>query len=192
MLLQSPELADRIVRVVAVAGRRPDQRFTTGTTNTKGHRDFNFELDPEAFRVLLKSGLPLVLTPFEISSKIWIQRADLDRLASRSRAGKTLAGPAHGWLDLWQQLFGVDGFNPFDTLAFGYVISADGFACDTLPVDMLTLPDDVTEPGVQGTAVASKPFLIASSTLAAASTTALSCSDAPPDFKRDLLARLSR
>src|SRR4051812_741099 len=48
VLKRHPELSARIVRVVAVAGRRPGQRFTTGTTNPAGHRDFNFELDPAA------------------------------------------------------------------------------------------------------------------------------------------------
>jgi pyrimidine-specific ribonucleoside hydrolase len=192
VLMQSPGLAERIVRVIAVAGRRPGQRFTTGTANKKGHRDFNFELDPDAFRIVLKSGVPLVLAPFEISSTIWIQSADLDRLASGSPGGKALVGPARGWLALWQRLFEVDGFNPFDTLAVGYVVAPQGFTCDSLPIDIVTLPDDVTEPGVQGTVVARKPFLVVSNTLTDTLTTALYCWTPPPNFKRDLLTRLSR
>ena len=47
VLKNHPELASRIVRIVAVAGRRPGQRFTTGTVNHAGHRDFNFEQDAE-------------------------------------------------------------------------------------------------------------------------------------------------
>lgn len=187
-----PELAARIVRVVAVAGRRPGQRFTTGTTNTKGHRDFNFELDPAAFRVLLESGVPLVLTPFEISSKVWIESSDLDRLARGGAAGKALEPPARQWLDLWRRLFVVTGFNPFDTLAVGYVTSPERFQCETLPIAIETRPDDVTEPGVQGTKVETKPYLLVSSTIAAASGQATYCSAAPPTFKSDLLERLSR
>ena len=33
---------------------------------------------------------------------------------------------------MWKRLFGVDGFNPFDTLAVAYAISPDGFGCETL------------------------------------------------------------
>src|SRR6185295_12927627 len=84
VLANHPELAARVTRVIAVAGRRPGQRFTTGTSNRAGHRDFNFELDPRAFQVLLDSKVELVLAPFEISSKIWMTAADLDRLASGS------------------------------------------------------------------------------------------------------------
>ncbi len=187
-----PALASRIVRVVAVAGRRPGQRFTTGTTNTRGHRDFNFELDPAAFAVLLESGVPVVLTPFEISSRVWVEAADLDRLAAGGAAARALEPPARRWLDLWRRLFAVDGFNPFDTLAVGYVISPDGFGCERVPAAIATLPDDVTEPGVQGTQVEAKPFLLADPSLAATSGRATYCSTAPPGFKNDLLERLSR
>jgi hypothetical protein len=103
-----------------------------------------------------------------------------------------LVGPARGWLALWQRLFEVDGFNPFDTLAVGYVVAPQGFTCDSLPIDIVTLPDDVTEPGVQGTVVARKPFLVVSNTLTDTLTTALYCWTPPPNFKRDLLTRLSR
>jgi inosine-uridine nucleoside N-ribohydrolase len=187
-----PELAGRVRRVIAVAGRRPGQRFTTGTTNLKGHRDFNFELDPEAFRVLIRSKAPLVLAPFEISSKVWVDAQDLDRLASGPAAARALAAPARGWLDLWRRLFNVDGFNPFDSLAVGYAISPANFECESLPIEIHTLPDDITEPGVQGTAVEQKPYLLVSKTFTSAPTTGLYCSSAPPDFKRDLFDRLMR
>lgn len=191
VLERHPELASRIVRIVAVAGRRPGQRFTTGTTNPKGHRDFNFELDPEAFRILLQSGVPLVLAPFEISSKIWLTAADLDRLASGPPAARALAAPARHWLDLWRRLFKVSGFNPFDALAVGYVAAPAGFTCETLPIEIQTLADDVTEPGMQGTAVERKPYLLVSPSFSA-SARARYCSAAPAGFKQDLLDRLLR
>lgn len=191
VLERHPELAGRIVRIVAVAGRRPGQRFSTGTTNPNGHRDFNFELDPDAFRVLLQSGAPLVLTPFEISSKIWVTAGDIERLASGPPAARALAAPARHWLALWRRLFAVDGFNPFDTLAVGYVVSPEGYTCESLPIEIQTHPDDVTEPGMQGTAVDRKPYLLVSSTFSEASR-ALYCSDAPPGFTRALLDTLVR
>lgn len=192
VLQRHPELASRVLRIIAVAGRRPGQRFTTGTTNLKGHRDFNFELDPEAFRVLVRSKVPLVLAPFEISSKVWVEAPDLDRLASGPAAAQALATPARGWLDLWRRLFAVNGFNPFDSLAVGYAVSQEGFECESLPVEIHTLPDDITEPGVQGTAVQRKPYLLVSKTFTSAPTRVLYCSTAPPDFKGALFDRLMR
>lgn len=193
VLSKHPELASRVTRVIAVAGRRPGQRFTTGTTNKAGHRDFNFELDPRAFQILLDSNVELVLTPFEISAKIWLRRGDLDRLASApSAAARALAPPARAWLGLWTRLFGVDGFNPFDTLAVAYAISPDGFRCEVLKARIDTLADDVTEPGVQGVTVDRKPYLLASNTLTGSPSRVTYCSEAPPAFKEDLLARLTR
>jgi pyrimidine-specific ribonucleoside hydrolase len=191
VLVRHPDLASRITRVVAVAGRRPGQRFTTGTTNPQGHRDFNFELDPRGFQTLFDSQVEIVLAPFEISSKVWIQAGDLDRLAaSPSAAARSLVAPSRAWLALWSRLFGVDGFNPFDTLAVAYAVSAQGFACEVLPARIDTLPDDVTEPGVQGTRVERKPYLLAARNLADARARVTYCSAAPPGFKADLLSRL--
>jgi inosine-uridine nucleoside N-ribohydrolase len=134
-----------------------------------------------------------VLAPFEISSKIWLDGADLDRLAaSRSAAARAIASPARAWLSLWNRLFGVDGFNPFDTLAVAYAVSSQGFACETLPARIETLPDDVTEPGVQGVQVERKPYLLASTDLAGAASRVTYCSTAPATFKEDLLTRLTR
>ena len=193
VLSKHPELVPRVTRVIAVAGRRPGQRFTTGTTNQAGHRDFNFELDPRAFQILLDAKVELVLAPFEISSTIWLRGDDLDRLASgRSSAARGLAAPAREWLSLWTRLFGVDGFNPFDTLAVGYAISPDGFLCEALGARIETLPDDVTEPGVQGVKVDRKPYLLASNTFTGAAARVTYCATAPPTFKQDLLARLTQ
>ena len=192
VLRLNPELASRVDRIVAVAGRRPGQRFTTGTVNTNGHRDFNFELDPDAFRILLDSKVPLVLTPFEISSKVWIEAADLDRLAAGGAAARALAAPAREWLNLWKRLFSVEGFNPFDTLAVGYVLSPATFGCERLPTKVDVLPDDVTEPSVQGTKVDSKPYLLAARSLADSNAQALYCATLPSSFKRDLMERLLR
>src|SRR5439155_6441078 len=157
------------------------------------HRDFNFELDPASFQVLLDSKAEFVLAPFEISSKIWLTGNDLDRLAaSSSAAARAIAPPARAWLSLWMRLFGVDGFNPFDTLAVAYAVSPRGFDCETLPARIETLPDDVTEPGVQGVKVDRKPYLLASKDLAGATARVSYCATAPPNFKADLLERLMR
>jgi inosine-uridine nucleoside N-ribohydrolase len=193
VLAKHPELAPRVTRVIAVAGRRPGQRFTTGTMNRNGHRDFNFELDPAAFQVLLDSKVQIVLAPFEISSRIWIQAADLDRLAaSRSAAGRTIVAPSRAWLAMWTRLFGVDGFNPFDTLAVAYAISPEGFGCEALDARIEVLADDVTEPGVQGVKVDRKPYLLVSKGAGEGSSRVTYCASAPEGFKQDLLTRLAR
>ena len=190
VLKNHPELRDRMVRVVAVAGRRPGQRFTTGTTNPKGHRDFNFEEDPEAFRVLLASGVPLTLAPFEISSKVWLRSPELDAIAADGAITGWIVAPARRWLDLWTRTFGVDGFNPFDTLAVARLTSPSQLTCETLPARVDVLPDDVTEARVQGTTVAQKPYLLVSRGFGAPAPPVEYCYDVSDSFKPDLLRRL--
>jgi inosine-uridine nucleoside N-ribohydrolase len=184
------ELRDRIVRVVAVAGRRPGQRFTTGATNPRGHRDFNFEEDPEAFRVLLASGVPLTLAPFEISSKVWLRAPDLDAIAADGANAAWIVAPARRWLGLWTRTFGVDGFNPFDTLAIARATSPSQLTCETLQARVDVLPDDVTEARVQGTTVARKPYLLVSRDFSPPAPRVEYCYDVAGSFKADLLRRL--
>lgn len=191
VLLTKPELASRIRVVVAVAGRRPGQRFTTGTTNLRGHRDFNFEKDPEAFGVLLAQRVPLVLTPFEISSRVWLTQEDLTKLASGGAAGRFLAAPARSWLQLWQQVFKVDGFNPFDTLAVGYLTHPGWLTCTDLAIGIERHPDDVTEARMQGSQGPDKPYLVVRSPLSAQSAVARYCYTVHAEFKPELLRRLT-
>jgi pyrimidine-specific ribonucleoside hydrolase len=190
VLKNHPELRERIVRVVAVAGRRPGQRFTTGTTNPSGHRDFNFEEDPEAFRVLLASGVPLTLAPFEISSKVWLRASELDAIAADGADARWIVAPARRWLDLWTRTFGVDGFNPFDTLAVARVTSPSQLMCEMLPARVDVLPDDATEARMQGTTVERKPYLLVSRDFGASAPAVEYCHTVSDSFKPDLLRRL--
>lgn len=186
-----PELISRIARVVAVAGRRHGQRFTTGTTNARGHRDFNFEKDPAAFRALLESGVPVTLAPWELSSTVWITARDLERWSAGSPAARWLAEAAPSWLALWVDTFGVDGFNPFDTLAVAVVTRPDLMTCEDLPIGIAEGPDDVIDPAVQGGADSPvKPYLIVNPS-APSSHRATYCWQASPAFAADLTARLT-
>jgi pyrimidine-specific ribonucleoside hydrolase len=127
--------------------------------NTNGHRDFNFEQDPDAFRVLLASNVPLTLAPFEISSEVWITEEDLGRLRRGPVSARWILGPAQAWLTLWKRTFGVDGFNPFDTLAVARVTSPSLLTCEVLPARINVLPDDITEARMQGVAAPQNPYL---------------------------------
>ncbi len=191
VLENHPELAPRIVRVIAVAGRRPGQRFTTGSVNRAGHRDFNLEQDPDAFRTLLAAPIPVTLTPFEVSSAVWMQEEDLAQLARGAPGVRSMVAPARRWLALWKRTFGVDGFNPFDTLAIARIVSPALLACEMLPASMQVLPDDVTEARMQGTTGARKAYLLVSNDFPRERLVEY-CGSVGPAFKADLVRRLLR
>ncbi len=190
VLTLRPDLAPRIVRLIAVAGRRPGQRFTTGTSNPKGHRDFNFEKDPEAFATLLDAGVPLVFAPWEISSTVWITDAELARWAKGSPASRWLAAAAPSWIGLWKDVFAVHGFNPFDTLAVAVLTHPGLLRCTELPMHIVRGPDDVTARPLQGAPVETKPYLVADE--AASGPQVRYCHTADPDFSEVLTERLVR
>ena len=171
-----PELVKNIERVIAVAGRRPGQEFIAGPKQKTPFRDFNFELDPEAFRVLLALKVPLVLTPWEISSQVWITRADVQEAAKTNPGMAWLLPAAEDWLAMWSREFGAPGFNPFDALAIGFVTNRGDMECANYSVSVESLD---------------KPYLFVRQT-AGAGYTATYCFTAAPSFKRDLLKRLQK
>jgi inosine-uridine nucleoside N-ribohydrolase len=148
-----PDLAGRVRELIVVAGRRPGQRFTTGTVNPKGHRDLNFEQDPAAMELLLSMDLRIVLAPFEVSSKVWINEAWLAGLEGSEAA--PLLEPARAWLGLWREKYGVEGFNPFDALAVGYLVRRDLIDCVPGFAVVERGPDD----RVFGAEAGEKPYL---------------------------------
>jgi pyrimidine-specific ribonucleoside hydrolase len=174
-----PELQERIKSVIAVAARRPGQHFSTGTA-TRLFRDFNFEMDAEAFAVLLRSPVPLVMTPWEISSKVWLNADDLENFKKANGAGEYLYGPAMNWLATWKKAFGVDGFNPFDTLAVAYVTSRSLLQCDDLGAEIRTQASDTGE--------GDKPYLLVAS---AGQRRVTYCHTPDAAFRADLMKRLN-
>ncbi len=122
LLRRYPDLADRIEAVVVVAGRRPGQRFiTTEQSRRSFPPDFNFESDVPAMRILLESDVELVLAPWEVSSKVWVTRGDVASLRETGPTGVYLHATTQHWLARWERRRGVAAFNPYDTLALGWV-----------------------------------------------------------------------
>lgn len=138
LVLNYPELKSQIEEVVLVMGRRtPNDHFYIGNKGVIA-RDFNFELDTLAFKVLLEQGLNITLCPFEISSKVWLKSEDLNFLSKRS---KWLTDASKPWLAQWKEQ-GAEGFNPFDVLASHYIISPDIIVFEELQARLEMHEDD--------------------------------------------------
>ena len=168
-----------------MAGRRPQQHFVAGPKQNTPFRDFNFELDPEAFRIILASKVPLTLAPWEISSRVWLTPQDIDVLAARSPRFSFLLPAVRDWLALWRDEFGAPGFNPFDSLAVGYVVVPSSLTCAAMHATIEHAPDDTTSaPGAQ------KPYLFVRPP-GPVGRKVQYCHAAAPKFKKDLLARVA-
>ncbi len=181
LLLTHPDLRARIEAIVAVAGRRPGHSFRVGPEGDP-LRDLNFELDSEGFQVLLDSEVPIVLAPFEISSKVWLTAAHVQELESGGAAAQWLAPPLKDWLDLWTRTFDAEGFNPFDALAVAFVTSPEWLTCEELPARIEMHQDDVN-PGRE------KAYLHVSSDIPSGPIVRY-CHDVAAPFVGDLMTRL--
>jgi inosine-uridine nucleoside N-ribohydrolase len=184
LLLLYPKLASRMATVTLVAGRRQaGQRFIVGMRHDPPFPDLNFDLDNHAFRVLIQSGVPMVLHPFEISHKVWITEADLDRLAQGDEACTFLAEHSRKWLEQWRP-YGCEGFNPFDVLASSYLVDPSGFDWDLLPVRFEIHADD-TKPKQK----AFKRFLLLNESQPGLRRLKY-CHTPPPQYKEWLMTQL--
>ena len=187
LLQLRPDLATRIERLIMVAARRVGQTFLVGEDGDEPLRDFNFELDPVAMQVLLDSEIELVFAPWEVSSKVWIRQADLDDLAETGERGAFVAAQVTTWIARWRESFDVDGFNPFDTLAIGWLTHPD--QVETLGVDVwIAEAEDDTNPGE------TKPYLLVDPEADASAgdgRRAIYATTPTADFKTTLLERLA-
>lgn len=184
LVTEYPELSHRIVRLVVVAGQRPEQgsRFHPGSSQLFHVHDFNFRKDVSAFQILLDSDLPITLLPYEAASKVRINERDLMEMKSAGSQTELLAKLAEPWLDYWKSMFGSDSFYPFDSLAVGYVIDSQWFSCKFLPARI---------DRKQSLFLPSRDRLLVSESFVGGRELNY-CYDVDPRFKNDLLLSLQR
>jgi len=128
-------LVSQIRQVIAVAGKRPSPGlgFYPGRSRIVHLHDLNFRKDVKAFDVLLRSGVPTVLLPYEVASKVIIMPQDLDELAKAGGEALWLSNLSQDWMSFWRKSLKTSGFYPFDSLAVGYAIMPEYFRCEILP-----------------------------------------------------------
>ncbi len=138
LMKHRPELIPRIDAIVAVAGQRPGQIFWVGSTPIQHLHDLNVRKDPDAIEIVLHSGVPLYLIPFEVGQQVVITRRDLRALDAKSALDAWLAARSAPWLEFWEQVLGAPGFFPFDLLAVAFLIDPSQFTCQTLPARLVS------------------------------------------------------
>lgn len=183
-----PELQERIQRIVIVAGRRPGQKFMSGPAQKTGHRDFNFELDPPAMQALLDTKIELVFAPWEVSSHVWLTRDDLAKLRESGPPGAYIAEKSGPWIGMWEKNFGAPGFNPFDTLAVGWLTHPDLIESFEAEAWIEQAPDDRAAPGKPAP---DKPYLLVKESQSSGARKIVYCFRPKPEFKAALMERLA-
>ncbi len=183
-----PDFKQRIRQIVVVAGRRPDFGFHPPGRRDLVFPDANFEKDPQGMQLLLDSGIPIVLAGYEVSSDVWITRADMQTLAGENACGSWIAETSEAWLTRWEKQYKLKGFNPFDTLAVGCAIDPNLTDSISVTARIETRPDDRATPDERA-AGKTKPYLICEPTSQHSSL--IYCTEAKPAFATLLLNRLA-
>ena len=130
LIERHPVLAQRIDTIVAVAGTRPGERLPLpGREPIAALPRHELQARSGCLRDSAPLGHPLVLLPFEASRQIEITSEDLQRLRAVEGGPRWLAEQSEGWLAFWQKSLGASGFRPFDSLAVGWVVAPELFAC---------------------------------------------------------------
>ncbi|RXJ74437.1 hypothetical protein CS022_02185 [Veronia nyctiphanis] len=158
LLHARPDLASRIERVVAVAGRESvNETFISGSYQRKPFRDLNFEFDVSAFNVVVQSGVEVDLVPFSVCKQVWVDLEELLALRVGNPMARFLAEHTFGWWLEWEVVFGArKGFNPFDMVAAAYMINRDWFTTEGRKAKIVEAPSDTDEGKI-------KPYLVCSS-----------------------------
>jgi pyrimidine-specific ribonucleoside hydrolase len=145
-----PDVLDRILSVIAVAGRSENRPFYLGEAGPV--RDFNFETDPRAAQLLLESGVPVVLAGFELTRQVAVTERHLEVIRA---VGTETAAYFHrnslAWCRHWVKSFPVDeGFHPWDSAAIAWLRHPEYFVTESrgwrirgveVPVDQSRPPD---------------------------------------------------
>ena len=182
-LRERPDLAARLESVILVIGRRPGEALTFpgGGPNLL---DFNFELDPDAAEVVLQSGAPIVLAPFELAAKLPIRAEDWEALWD-TPFGAFFRQPIEDYLDWFGENYGRRATYPFDSFAVSFLVAPELLDCDRTTVIIRDGPAD----GYSDTAE-TKPWLVRVDSGAGWPVTW--CHTPLPELKDELLRRLAR
>jgi purine nucleosidase len=86
-LVREPRIAPRIKEIVMMAGAYFEMGNITPTA------EFNIYVDPEAADVVMRSGIPIVMAPLDLTHTVLSLRARIDAIAAiGNRAGAAVAG----------------------------------------------------------------------------------------------------
>lgn len=129
VLETDPGTSRRIVRLIAVMGRRPGELFLTGGPALHVH-DLNVIKDPAAAQIVLRQDVPITLAPFSAGRSVTLDGARLARLGNAPAPAAALARASHPWAMVWRYWLGGGGMPLFDSAAVAVLVAPEMLVCD--------------------------------------------------------------
>ncbi|HAP69810.1 MAG TPA: nucleoside hydrolase [Flavobacteriales bacterium] len=127
-----PDLHKNITAISYCAGRKPGILFSPGSGKVK-FSDYNFDLDPKSSATLLETEIPVLLSGYDCSDSLFLNREDFIHLKkSKNKGDRWLFRQLKSWENLWSLFLGSKrGFIPFDCSTVGALLYADEFTIET-------------------------------------------------------------
>ena len=126
LLVNRPELAARIARVVAVFGTPPD---SAGADGLADYRNYNAAADTKSVAALMRTEVELVVVPLDAGRAAVLTDAALDRAAAGGAEAAWLAAASRGWLHVWRDRIGEAGAFPAAGAAVAYLTDRELLDC---------------------------------------------------------------
>jgi inosine-uridine nucleoside N-ribohydrolase len=126
-----PDLHKNILGLSYCAGRRPGMLFNPGSGKVK-FSDYNFDLDPKSSEVLLDAKFPVILSGYDCSDSLFLNKPDFVHLKNSDNKGdRWLYKQLKEWENLWRVFMGSkQGFIPFDCSTVGALFYPNEFDGD--------------------------------------------------------------
>ena len=121
-LIKAPDIAPKVREIVLMGGG-----FFEGGNVTPA-AEFNIYVDPHAAEIVLKSGIPIVMMPLDVTHKALTSRARVDRFrAMGTKVGDATAALLDFFERFDEQKYGTDGGPLHDPCVIAYLLKPDLF-----------------------------------------------------------------
>lgn len=131
--LQAPDIIPRVQEIVLMGGAY----FEVG--NITPAAEFNIYVDPEAAEIVLKSGVPVVMMPLDVTHKVIATRARVEAIRA---LGSEVGRVAAEWADFFERFdvakYGSDGGPLHDPTVIAYLIAPHLFSGRFINVEVET------------------------------------------------------
>ena len=119
-LIREPRIASRIKRIVAMGGG-----FFEGG-NTTPAAEFNIYVDPHAAQIVLRSGVPVVILPLDVTHKALTTAKRIERFrAMGTRAGDASVALLEFFERFDEEKYGSDGGPLHDPNVIAYLLKSE-------------------------------------------------------------------
>ncbi|MCS6840053.1 MAG: nucleoside hydrolase [Roseiflexus sp.] len=119
-LRKEPRIVDAVRQVIIMGGALR----TDG--NTTSLAEFNFFVDPHAAHIVLESGMPITLLPWDITQRIILTQADVERLSRiASPITRFIADATRFYIEFHLAAFGYAGCSINDPAALALAFMPD-------------------------------------------------------------------